>query len=46
MLVKGTKRRNIKEQQVFVEGNKLIFLCSVFDVSMDSPEKSPVGSQL
>lgn len=33
----------LKEQQVFVEGNKLAFLGTASDVSMDSLEKSPVA---
>lgn len=39
------KEGTLEEQEVFIEGNKLIlmyFVCIASDVSMDSSEKSPV----
>lgn len=46
MLVKGTKRENIERAVGFMEGNELICLWVASDVSVGSPEKSPVGSQI
>lgn len=45
ILVKGTQRGNIEEAG-FVEGSALIFLCIAPDVSIASPEKCPVGSEI
>lgn len=37
-----SKKDTLEEQEIFVEGNKLIFLCIASDVSVDSSEISPV----